>query len=70
MLSQALFWFVVTVFVVGQAILVRSAWQLRKREASPPPEQLGSRGSAGLMWTVVTAGLTGFLLYYAYLALP
>lgn len=69
MASYGLFWLVVVVFVVGQALLVRSAWQLRKREASLPPGVPRSHGASDLAWTLVTAALTGVMLYYAYFAL-
>lgn len=70
MLSHGLFWLIAGVFIVGQAALVRSAWALRRGEASPPPGVPRSNGGADLAWTLATAGLTGVLLYYAYLALP
>lgn len=70
MLSHGLFWLVVAVFVVGQALLVRSAWLLRRGEASPPPGVPRSHGDADLAWTLATAALTGVMLYYVYLALP
>lgn len=67
--SYVLFWLVVVVFVVGQLLLVRSAWQLRKGAASLPPGVPRSHGGADLAWTLTTAMLTGVMLYYAYLAL-
>lgn len=70
MLSHGLFWLVVAVFVVGQAILVQAAWRLRRSEASLPPGVPRSHGGADVGWTLVTALLTGVMLYYAYLALP
>lgn len=70
MLSHGLYWLVVAVFVVGQALLVHAAWRLRRGEASLPPGVPRSHGGADLAWTAVTAGLTGVMLYYAYLALP
>lgn len=70
MLSTVLFWLVAAVFVVGQGILVRSAWMLWRREASLPAGIPRSKGGADLGWTLVTAALTGIMLYYAFLALP
>ncbi len=70
MLSHGLYWLVAAVFVVGQAILVQAAWRLRRSEASLPPGVPRSHGGADLAWTIMTAGLTGIMLYYAYLALP
>lgn len=70
MLSHGLFWLIVAVFVGGQAILVQSAWKLRRSDASPPPGVPRSHGGADLAWTLATAGLTGLMLYFAYLALP
>lgn len=70
MLSHALFWLVVAVFIGGQAILVRSAWRLRQREATLPAGVPRSHGGADLAWTLLTAALTGGLLYFAFLALP
>lgn len=70
MLSHGLFWLIAAVFVVGQGLLVRSAWALRRGAASPPPGVPRSNGGADLAWTLLTAALTGVLLSYAYLALP
>jgi heme/copper-type cytochrome/quinol oxidase subunit 2 len=70
MLSHGLFWLVVAVFVVGQAILVHAAWRLRRSEASLPAGVPRSHGGADLAWTLLTALLTGVMFYYAYLALP
>lgn len=70
MLSHGLFWLVVAVFVGGQAMLLRSAWRLRKREAALPPGVPRSHGGADLAWTGLTALLTGVMLYGAFLALP
>ncbi|NTU81534.1 MAG: hypothetical protein HGA45_19485 [Chloroflexales bacterium] len=69
MVSYGLFWLVVAVFIVGQALLVRAAWRLRKGEASLPPGVPRSHGGADLAWTLATAVLSGVMLYYAYLAL-
>jgi hypothetical protein len=69
MASYGLFWLVVAVFAVGQALLVRSAWRLRKGTASLPPGVPRSHGGADLAWTLATAILTGVMLYYAYFAL-
>lgn len=70
MLSHLLFWLVAAAFLVGQALLVRSAWLLRRGAASPPPGVPRSHGGADLAWTLATAALTGLLLYYVFLALP
>lgn len=70
MLSTVLFWLVAAVFVAGQVILVRSAWVLWRREAGLPAGVPRSKGGADLAWTLVTAALTGVMLYYAFLALP
>lgn len=70
MLGHWLFWLVVAVFLVGQALLVRSAWQLRRGEASLPAGVPRSNGGADLAWTIATAVLTGAMLYGAFLALP
>lgn len=69
MANYGLFWLVVVVFVVGQALVLRSAWQLRKSEASLPPGVPRSHGGMDLAWTLLTAVLTGVMLYYAYRAL-
>lgn len=69
MLSMVLFWCVVAVFLVGQVILVRSAWVLWRREPTLPAGIPRGKG-ADLAWSLVTAALTGLMLYYAFLALP
>lgn len=69
-MSEALFWFVVAVFVGGQALLVRSAWQLRRSGAELPPGVPRSNAGSDLAWTLATAALTALMLYFAYLALP
>mgnify|MGYP001378632729 CR=1 FL=1 len=70
MVSHGLFWLIVAVFVVGHGLLVRSAWALRRGEAAPPPGVPRSNGNADLAWTLLTAALSGVMLYYAFLALP
>lgn len=67
---QVLFWIVVVVFLGGQALLVRSAWQLLRAPADLPPGVPRSEPRSDLAWTLVTAALTAALLYAAYLALP
>lgn len=69
-MREALFWFVVAVFVGGQPLLLRAAWQLRSPAVEPPPGVPRSDARADLAWTVVTAALTFLLLYCAYQALP
>jgi hypothetical protein len=70
MLSTVLFGLIAAIFVVGQMFLVRSAWLLWRREASLPAGVPRSKGGTDLAWTLVTAALTGMMLYYAFLALP
>lgn len=69
-MGEALFWFVVVVFIGGQALLVRSAWQLRRSAPELPPGVPRSNPSSDLAWTLATAALTALMLYFAYLALP
>ena len=69
MVSYGLFWLIVAVFVGGQALLVRSAWRLRKSELSLPTDAPRGHGDAEVAWTLATAVLTGVLLYCVYLAL-
>ena len=68
-MGYGLFWLIVIVVIVGQALLVRSAWYLRKGTANLPPGVPRSHGATDLAWTLATAGLTGMMLYYAYHAL-
>jgi heme/copper-type cytochrome/quinol oxidase subunit 2 len=68
--NQAIFWIVVVVFVGGQLLLLRSAWQLRRSTAELPPGVPRSDANADLAWTIATAALTAAMLYFAYLALP
>ncbi len=69
MLSHGLFWVVAGIFIVGQGLLIRSAWQLWRKAVQPPAGVPQSHGGTDLAWTVATALLTGVLLYYAYTAL-
>lgn len=70
MLEHSIFWLVVFIFVLGQALLVRAAWRMRREPAPPPPGVPQSPANADFAWTLVTAALTALLLYGVYLALP
>lgn len=70
MFSHLLFWLVVIVFGVGQAILLHSAWRLRHGVTDLPTQVPQNHGTADLLWTLATAILTGILLYAVFLALP
>jgi hypothetical protein len=68
--SQLIFWGVVGILGVGQALLIRSAWRLRNPSASPPPGVPRSDPQGDLLWTIGTALATAALLILVYQALP
>ena len=70
MFSQLMFWGVVCVLGVGQALLIRSAWRLRNPQAAPPPGVPRSDPQGDLLWTIGTALATTALLILVYQALP
>jgi heme/copper-type cytochrome/quinol oxidase subunit 2 len=69
-LAHLLFWLIAVVFVVGQALLVRAAWRLRRPEAQPPDHVPRSDPRGDLGWTLVTVAATAVMFYAAYATLP
>ncbi|PDW02589.1 hypothetical protein [Candidatus Viridilinea mediisalina] len=69
MLHYSIFWLVVFIFVLGQAILIRAAWRLRRAPAPPPLGVPRSPANADFAWTLLTALLTALLLYGVYVEL-
>ncbi len=70
MFSQLMFWSVVVIFGVGQALLIRSAWRLRNPVVTPPPGVPRSDPHGDLLWTIGTTLATVALLVLVYQALP
>ncbi len=67
--AYTLFWLVVLLFVVGHGLLLESAWRLRRGGPSSSDGLAHSHGRADLTWSVITALLTGLLLYATYVRL-
>jgi len=67
--SELLFWSVVGILAVGQALLIHSAWRLRTPMETPPGVPR-SNAQGDLLWTLGTALATVALLVLVYQALP
>lgn len=68
-MQSLLFWAIVAVCCVGQALLIHAAWRLRRQTTELPAGVPPNHGASDLAWTVATAVLTGVLLYGSFLAL-
>ena len=67
--AYTLFWLVVILFVMGHGLLLQSAWRLRRGAPGSSDGMAHSHGGADLIWSVITALLTGLLLYATYVRL-
>jgi heme/copper-type cytochrome/quinol oxidase subunit 2 len=68
-LSSALFWFVVAIFVAGHLLLIRSAWRLRHSPADLPAGVPRSDARSDLAWTLLTALASAALLVAVFYAI-
>jgi hypothetical protein len=68
-LSWALFAVVAAVVIVGQALLIRSAWRFQNPSPDLPPGVPRSDPRGDLAWTLVTALGTALVLVVVYRSL-
>lgn len=69
MLYWSLFWLVVAIVVVGQALLIHAAWRFRRASGELPPGVPRSQPYGDLAWTLATALATFVVLFFVYGAL-
>lgn len=69
MLSSALFWFVVAVFIVGHILLIRAALRLRRSLVELPAGLPRSDSRSDLGWTLLTALASAALLVAVFYAI-